>query len=211
MFYLSQLVGLPVEDLQSVRLGKLIDVLVQTAQVGQHESTYPSTLLVEGQTEQLWRVPGESVEWHEHVLHLRVPLEQLEESSPTPLTGELSLVREVLDKQVIDVVRKKAVRVNDVCMSEDGALVGIDNSTLGLVRRLAPSWLLGTNRKRSPANLIPWEHIELIGGQLAEVAEPGASDVEEAEDAINRVPTAQPRVSGHLVRTPSGHLAELHP
>jgi len=43
----------------------------------------------------------------------------------------------VLDKQVIDIARKKAVRVNDVCLRDDWHILGIDSSTLGLVRRIA--------------------------------------------------------------------------
>ena len=32
MFYLSQLLGAPVEDLQGARIGKVIDVIMPTAQ-----------------------------------------------------------------------------------------------------------------------------------------------------------------------------------
>src|SRR5712692_1351805 len=192
MLYLSQLLGTPVEDLNGVRIGKIIDVMVPRTEVGQAEPTYPSALLVEGQADQNWHVPIEAVEWHGAILRLRVPVEQLSVQSVPPAEQELSLAHEVLDKQVIDIERKKAVRVNDVCLGDDWVILGIDNSTLGLVRRLAPSWLLGTKSRRTSINLIPWERIESIVTQRPDV-EPQFTE-----------PSQTPR-------TPSGHLAELHP
>ena len=87
------------------------------------------------------------------------------------LPSEVSLAHDVLDKQVIDIVRKKAVRVNDICLANDWQIRGIDNSTLGLVRRLAPNWLLGAKSRHTPTNLIAWDHIDLIGTQQQEEQE----------------------------------------
>ncbi len=49
MFYLSQLLGSPVVDSQGTRIGKIIDMLARTEQVGQPAPAYPSVMLVEGQ------------------------------------------------------------------------------------------------------------------------------------------------------------------
>lgn len=163
MLYLSQLIGLPVADIHGERIGKLSGVLILTAQVGRPEPVYASALLVEGQADQPWRVPIEAVASHGKTLRLRVPLEQLAVRPVPSQAQELNLAQEVLDKQVIDIVRKKAVRVNDVCIDDGWHIRGVDNSTLGLVRRLVPSWLLNIHTSRSPTDLIPWEHIELIG------------------------------------------------
>ena len=151
------------------------------------------TLIVEGQADQIWHVPVEAVEWDGNTLRLRIPVDQLTTQATAP--NEVSLAQEVLDKQVIDIQHKKAVRVNDVCFSDDWRILGIDNSTLGLVRRLAPSWLLGAKSKRASTTLIPWEHIELIGAQ----------SVEEEEEAVNQAPASR------VARPQSGQLAELHP
>src|SRR6266700_879453 len=193
MLYLSQLLGTPVEDQQGVRIGKLVDITVSEAQVGSAEPTYPSALLAEGEEEQPWRIPLGDVEWLGHTLRLHVPVAQLTLQLDSPLSHEVWLARDILDKQVIDIQRKKAVRVNDICLSDEWQLEGIDNSTLGLVRRLAPNWLLGSNKGRAMApHLIPWKRIELIGTQRQEEA-----------FMTPDMPT--------LSRPQSGHLAELHP
>src|SRR5579884_3962889 len=190
MLYLSQLLGAPVEDVHGVRLGKLIDVLA-TAQVGQSEPAYPTALLVEGEAEQPWRVPLQDVERYDHAVYLNIPQEQLTFFPPSPPDQEVSLAHDVLDKQVIDIERKKAVRVDDVCLSDDWQILGIDNSTFGLVRRLAPAWLLGARSQQTPATLIPWENVELI--------EPSRP-----EEAGEKTTPTLPRLS-------SGQLAEMHP
>ncbi len=192
MLYLSQLLGAPVEDHQGARAGKIVDITVPVAQLGRPEAAVPHALLIEDHEGQRRQIPLDAVEWREGTPRLRLPLEQYSLHPAELPEEEISLAEDVLDKQVIDIERKKAVRVNDVCFGDDWHLLGIDNSTLGLVRRLAPNWLLGTKNRRAPTNLIPWEQIELIGKQRP------------AEDEA---------VETHAVpsRPLSGHLAELHP
>ncbi|MDQ6661017.1 MAG: hypothetical protein M3Z24_08640, partial [Chloroflexota bacterium] len=190
MLYLSQLLNAPVEDLHSARIGKIVDVLALRAQVGQAAPAYPTALLIEGEEEQPWRVPPNAVEWHEDSLRLRIPLDQLTVQPISPLAEEVSLAHDVYDKQVIDIERKKTIRVNDVYLGNDWQLLGVDNSTLGLVRRLAPPWLLGERSKHAPAALIPWDDIELV----------------------NPHPTGEHEaITPQMLRLQSGHLAELHP
>jgi magnesium transporter len=192
MLYLSQLLGAPVEDVQGERIGKLVDITVPAAQIGRPQPAYAGALLVEGEEEQIRRVPPQALEWQENALRLRVPVEQLPVQPDRASPSEVSLAHDVLDKQVIDIVRKKAVRVNDICLASDWQIQGIDNSTLGLVRRLAPNWLLGAKSRHTPTNLISWDHIELVGGQQQEERES---------------PETAPQPPRHI----SGQLAELRP
>src|SRR5437764_14985221 len=127
MLYLSQLLGAPVEDVHGARIGKLIDITVPAAQIGRPEPAYPSALLVEGEEEQTWRVPPETVEWHENALRLRVPAGQLPVQLDGALPSEVRVAHDVLDKQVIDMVRKKAVRVQDSCLGHEWRIQGMDN------------------------------------------------------------------------------------
>ncbi len=195
MLYLSRLLGTPVEDLHKVRVGRVIDVLVPMMQQGQKDLCYPDVLLVEGEEDQLWSIPLDAAEHREDLFHLRIPQEQLTRQASSP-ADVVYLAQEVLDKQVIDVVRKKAVRVNDVCFGDDWRILGIDNSAFGLLRRLVPFWLLGTRSRNVPTTLIPWEQIELVEMQR--------SGEQEAEGHISVRPSAS-------ARPQSGHLAELHP
>src|SRR5947209_5721093 len=153
MFYLSELLHVPVEGPEE-RVGKIIDVLTPVVRVG--EAAYPSVILVEGEEDQPWRVPLNAVERQEHTLHLRLPLTQFPQQPSNPDGQEIRLVREVLDKQVIDIVRKKAVRVNDIGFADDWRILGVDATTVGLARRLAPAWLPGAQTLHAATkNLIP--------------------------------------------------------
>ena len=229
MLYLSQLLGAPVEDPQGERIGKIKDVeetrpvlaLSESAPAAISNSNKASlpTLIIEGYSEQIWYVPVENVAWHENILRLRVPIQQLSEQPLTPSMGDqlivaISLAQDVLDKQVIDIARKKAVRVNDVCLRDDWHILGIDSSTLGLVRRLAPNWLLGTRRgsvsrsQRAATHLIPWENIELISSHQPDLVEIPESDhrVKETQAGLT-----ENDLTDHPKRIQSGQLAELHP
>ncbi|HEX9132524.1 MAG TPA: CBS domain-containing protein [Ktedonobacteraceae bacterium] len=229
MLYLSQLLGAPVEDPQGTRIGKIIDI-EETRIISPLSESIPAatpasqalplpTLIIEGQAEHTWYVSVEDVAWHDGTLRLRVPVLQLStQPLPPPVEDQLivaiSLAQDVLDKQVIDIVRKKAVRVNDVCLGDDWRILGIDSSTLGLVRRLAPNWLLGTRRgslnrsQRPPTNLILWDHIELIGSLHPDLSEISESDLSKETSRAGTPEGVQP---AQPTRLQSGQLAELHP
>ena len=229
MLYISQLLGAPVEDPLGERIGKIIDVEVTRLILSPVERSSiaitapgvvsPPILMIEGNSEHTWYVPVQDVDWHDNILRLRVPTQQLS-THPLALsegdqqTISISLAQEVLDKQVIDIVRKKAVRVNDVCLRDDWQILGIDSSTLGLVRRLAPNWLLGTHRgsvnrsQRPPTNLILWENIELINSHQPDLFEAAESDKQAGESSANVTEEVSPNKPK---RIQSGQLAELHP
>jgi sporulation protein YlmC with PRC-barrel domain len=193
MLYLSQLQGAPVEDLHGARVGKISDLLTV-----RDDSSQRCVFLIEGQDDRSWYVAADGVAWRDHTLHLSLDASQLESANQAPSARQVALVGEVLDKQVVDLARKKPVRVNDVSLSDDWRVLGVDNSPLGLMRRLAPPWLLGTRSKHTSASIIPWERIQLIGSS------------EEAEsDAA--APTPPSSAILKPLRPNSGQLAELHP
>lgn len=193
MLFLSQLLGAPVEGRQGGRIGKLIDILAPVLVAEQQGHVYASALVIEGPEDQRWRVSPMVASWQGETL--RMQGEQLTEQAAGTLADEVSLARDVLDKQVIDMERKKAVRVNDVCFSDDWQILGIDNSTVGLVRRLAPAWLLGTKRRSSTTHLINWSRIEPLSA-------PGYAEDEAVEPK---------QATGPIPRIQGGQLAELHP
>jgi magnesium transporter len=196
MLYLSQLLGAPIDDINGERVGKLTDILLPAAGVGQDEATYPGLLVIENEEDQRWRVAPAALERQEDDLRLRVPLESVTQQQTPHEEHEISFAHEILDKQVIDIEQKKAVRVNDVCFADDWRVLGIDNSTLALVRRVAPAWLKGAIGRVPPATIIPWERVELIGEQPnASIREPG--QLSDTQKLVQRIS--------------SGHLADMHP
>jgi len=227
MMYLSQLLGAAVEDTQGARVGKIVDVLVDpvTDATSADAINRVPTVVVEGEAEQRWYVPANTIQRvHPLSTAWQMSSEAINRAPAGVATapGQISLAHEVLDKQVIDVEHKKAVRVNDVCFADDWRILGIDNSALGLVRRLAPSWLLSGKSKRPPAALIPWERIELIGeprveednqDEAASAMQGGPSEVEDARRGPG--PSAHPSPAPQRPQTPSrrtsGQLAELRP
>lgn len=226
MMYLSQLLGAVVEDVQGVRVGKIVDVLVDA--ITETNNRVP-TLVVEGEAEQRWFVPvgGGADGIHRIPTGWQISANAINRVLTDSATsaGQVSLAREVLDKQAIDIEHKKAVRVNDVCFGDDWHILGIDNSALGLVRRLAPSWLLGARSKRPPATLIPWDRIQLIGewrapdedAQQEEDRQATQGDWSGSERIAPRRGQAQgPHPPPHPPLVPtgrgrSGQLAELRP
>src|ERR1039457_1371714 len=193
MFYLSQLPGSPVVDSQGTRIGKLIDMLALAEEVGLPAPIYPSVMLVEGQEDSVWRVPVREAHRENGMIQVHTPVAQFAIRTETPSDQEISLMHDVLDKQVIDIVRKKTVRVNDICFGDDWRILGVDNTTFGLLRRLAPNWLSGIGGN-DPAHIIAWQRIELVSSPHYDEQEPD-----------NETPTQK------LRRVQSGQLSELRP
>src|SRR5207302_690732 len=78
---------------------------------------------------------------------------------------ELSLAKQVLDHQIIDVNGVRVVRVNDLQLApSDGTyrLVGVDISTAGLLRRMGAMRVLGAIGVRLTPKAIAWEAIEPV-------------------------------------------------
>jgi magnesium transporter len=193
MFFLSQVLNTPLEDQQDERIGKLVDVLLPTIQSEQAGVSYPAALLVEGEDDNMWRVPLQAVERRENTLHLLTERTQL--ATYTDTEQDIRLVRDVQDKRVVNFKRKKAMRVSDIAFADDWQILGIDTSMLGLVRRLAPAWLFGQPQDSTiRAKLVPWHEIELINASYP--------DQEEQE---------VPYTTAELPRVPGGHLGEMHP
>lgn len=79
------------------------------------------------------------------------------------------LVRDVLDKQVIDLDGRRVVRVNDLQLTESGGhmlLVGADIGIRGILRRLGlervVKWLMSTLGRPLPMVLVPWDVVEPV-------------------------------------------------
>ncbi len=167
---LSDLLGLPVYDSESGKLGRVREV----ALVPQEDSTRISALIIRTPvgdrilaTDLLRTVNGG--------VHTAVHTADLPKYSSGE--GMLLLERDLLDQQIIDVHGRKVVRVNDIELALDrepgNAELGlhlriafVDAGARGAVRRLlkgvVPRTALSSWLQRIPARNIPWEFVNLI-------------------------------------------------
>src|SRR5689334_15264510 len=143
MQYISELLGAPVCDPDGRVVANVSDVLVAA------DADYPAVdavALKPRKGGEARTVPWSALRVEDD--HGRVALSSSLSELPTfePPSHELSLARQVLDHQIIDVNGVRVVRVNDLQLAQtDGTyrLVGVDISTAGLLRRLGAARFLG--------------------------------------------------------------------
>lgn len=126
---------------------------------------------------------------------VRLNTGELELKPYLPDEGWLTVRKDVLDQQIIDLHGRKVVRVNDVDLVEQSVngrlelrLAQVDVGLAGALRRLLKGVLtppvIRAVQKRLPTRVIPWEFVDLI--------EP---------DPLRRV----------KLKLPESKLAQLHP
>lgn len=167
MPYLSSLIGRPVVDSEGCRVGSLKDIVAHASS----ESPHPKLVALE-----VKRRKDHLLVPYTYMAALvapAIPLTcSLSEITPYELgEHDLFLVRDVLDKQIIDTSGVRVVRVNDLeIMRADGHfyVANVDISGLGLLRRLGLAqpalWLTRRLRRELRPAAIPWDSIELLPG-----------------------------------------------
>ena len=166
MEYLTQLIGKTVLDTDGERFGKLAEVVVSPAE------PLPSVAAYQVKTEDgalfvPWDALNVGTDSREFRLRRPVP-----EIQPYQIAAQdFSLVRDVLDKQIVDVHDYRVVRVNDVRleMLPTGrlALLGVDPGVRGLLRRLGVDHLVGSLGRilhfATPSDtFIAWNDVESL-------------------------------------------------
>jgi magnesium transporter len=185
MLYASEFIGKPVADVEGKRVGKLKDLLA----IHHAEVSHPQLVAIEVKSHDgSIFIPMNEVA---ALISLAIPLKKkISEITPyTPSPDDLHLVRDVLDKQIIDTDGMRVVRVNDLELTRVNGSVyiaNVDVSGAGLIRRLGLTSLADrlATRPRSAElpSIISWDNIELLSGD-------------------------QPM----RLKVPSSKMAELHP
>jgi magnesium transporter len=165
MLYASEFIGRPVVDVDGKRLGKLKDLLATR----HGEIPHPQLVAIEVKQ----HAESVFIPMHEvaALISLAIPLKKkFSEITPyTPHPEDLHLVRDVLDKQIIDTDGMRVVRVNDLELTRVNGgvyVANVDISGVGLIRRLG----LGSLADRLSAHprpselpsIISWDNIELL-------------------------------------------------
>jgi magnesium transporter len=162
---LSELESLAVVDAAGSQLGELLDVLASFT-----PDPPPVTAFIIGRDDEQLRVTWDQVgeiDVDGERLVLNVPAAEL---APASLSDdEIALVDAVLDNQVLDVQRRKFIRVQDVMLEVgDGDLVvvGVDASSGAVMRRIGLGFLSRRMRPR-PGDFVPWDDVNLISVRLS--------------------------------------------
>lgn len=168
MPYISEILGKPVVDVDGKRVGKINEIIA----IHLEKMPHPQIAAVEVKHgRKSVYIPFQDI----HVMATQIiPLcKKWEDIKPYKLhKHDIFLVRDILDKQIIDINGVRVVRVNDVELTRVNGniyLANVDISTAGLMRRLGlPSfgglWKKKQNKKTSAElGSISWDAVELLG------------------------------------------------
>lgn len=199
MFMFSQMQRFTLRDGRGHE-AKLIDLSIALLE-GDHP---PVKRLLYGAAGDARRIlPWEAVRLFDERTH-RIELEDLEageEVTPEKVEREVLLGRDVLDALVLDLQNRRATRVNDLQMGEEGGrlhLLAADASVQGILRRLSR----GLYRRVVKKTLYDWKYIEFLRGDPQAVRSGAGYHLR-----INRLPPGEiARLSDPL---PYLHAAEL--
>lgn len=165
MLYASEFIGKPVADADGKRVGKLKDLLA----IRKGEVPHPQLVAIEVKRRaDTLLIPIDEVA---ALISLGIPLKtRINEITPyVPTPDDLHLVRDVLDKQIIDTDGMRVVRVNDLELTRvNGSIyvANVDISGVGLIRRLGlgalAERLSSHPRETELPSIISWDNIELL-------------------------------------------------
>lgn len=165
MPYVSQLIGKPITDPDGDPAGSLKDILA--AQRGPIQHPHVVAIQIKSHHDNVFiPVQNVTVLFGPAVVLSRA----IEEVIPyVPEADDLFLVRDVLDKQIIDTDGLRVVRVNDLQLTRAEGLIFISNvdiSGAGLLRRLGLASvarrITRARKSSASAGIISWEDVELI-------------------------------------------------
>jgi CBS domain-containing protein len=167
MNFVSELIGRPVSDADGEQIGTLKDLLASQFE----EVPHPRIVAIEvkqGSGSQIISIIDVAA-----LIAPAIPLTKKRDAilPYQPKPSDLFLVRDVLDKQIIDTNGVRVVRVNDLELTRvngDIYVANVDTSGLGLVRRLGLTSLTRRLSKRAqratPPGFISWDDVELLAG-----------------------------------------------
>jgi magnesium transporter len=168
MPFVSELNNRPVVDVDGELVGTLNDVLA--VQKGEVPHPVVTAIIVKTRSGPLTISITNVAALFSPVIPLNKRGSEIAATQPEE-SNALFLVRDVLDKQIIDINGVRVVRVNDLELTRVNGEVYVSNvdiGGLGLIRRMGLSGLsrrLGTRPlSGKPGGIISWDDVELIAG-----------------------------------------------
>ena len=157
--YLSEFVGRPVAVGGQKPFGKVVDFLVEKP-----DDAFPKIdgLIVKTKDGLRYAPIGDIA-----TIDARGPFVVSGEPTrePVPESEALYLIRDLFDKQIVDVDGRKVVRINDLEVANAGGtlrIVAADVGLSGLLRRLGADRIAPQLLERVPRTLITWDNVAPI-------------------------------------------------
>jgi len=166
------LVGRPVGNRFDAEIGRLVDLVVRWHGDDDYPPVTGLIVKVGRRTAFISAAQIDSI-GHDRV-KLRSAKVALEDFERRP--GEVTLIRDVLDHQLVDVDGVQVIRASDLYLAPVATgyrLVGAETGLRALVRRLGPGSL---RRRPLPRRMIDWAQIEPFGAPQSHVRLRGAQE-----------------------------------
>lgn len=169
--FVSEILKKPVLDPKGDELGRVKDLVV----VKGEPLPKVSALIIE-KKKRLFKLPWTDLGiFNKRIISANVYSEALQ---PYELNEkDLLLVRDILDKQIVDANGAKVVRVNDVKLqgfNSEAVLIAVDVGTRGIMRRLGIERggenLMRLLKKHLPYSLISWNYIQHLEPKLTKIS-----------------------------------------
>lgn len=169
--FVSEILKKPVLDPKGEDIGKLKDLVI----VKGEPLPKVSALIIEKKNK-IFKLPWTDLNiFNKRIISANVYGETLQ---PYELNEkDLILVRDILDKQIVDANGAKVVRVNDVKLqgyNSEAVLIAVDVGARGIMRRLGVERggedLMKLFKKHLPYNLISWNYIQPLEPKLTKIS-----------------------------------------
>lgn len=165
--FVSEILGQPVFDPRGEELGRLRDLIIVRAE----PLPKVSAIIVE-RKKRPYRIDWSSLElFNKRILTARILSSDLRPYDMA--SSDLLAVRDILDKQIVDVNGVKVVRVNDIKLEgyeSEAILIAVDVGIRGILRRLGferkGEDMLSIFKVRIPQNLISWNYLQPLHPKL---------------------------------------------
>lgn len=168
MFFASRLQHTKVFDLSGRQVGTLQDLVVSIPQ------EYPpvTALIVKLSHKDQKKVPWSQVlSFEESEIFLSCRIEQVEDRPQAE--QDMWLIKEILDKQIVDTEGRKLIRVQDVQLARVNGnirVMAVDISTQAILRRLGLGFLSERLGSRLVPHFIDWSNVNLVSSKVSEVS-----------------------------------------
>jgi len=169
--FVSEILKKPVLDPKGEEIGRVKDLVI----VKGEPLPRVSSLIID-KKKRLFNLPWNDLNiFNKRIISTKIYSEALK---PYEFSEkDLMIVRDILDKQIVDANGAKVVRVNDVKLEgldTETVLIAVDIGMRGIMRRLGVERggedLMRLFKKRLPYNLISWNYIQPLEPKLTTIS-----------------------------------------